>query len=91
MWCRPALSLVLLVACAAPDLPDLGPLPAGPAPALLPMDQLVPGDPLIAAGADAALAGRAAALRARAAAMRGPVGDPATRDRLRAAIAAAAG
>jgi hypothetical protein len=90
MDCRPALFLVVLCGCAAPDLPDLGPVPAGPPPTLLPTDQLMPPDPAIAAGADAALEGRAAALRARAAAMRGPVGDPATRDRLRAAIAAGA-
>jgi hypothetical protein len=90
MWCRPALFLVLMAGCAAPDLPDLGPVPPGDAPALLPIERLQPGPAAIAPGADAALAGRAAALRARAAAMQGPVGDPATRDRLRAAIAAGA-
>lgn len=62
----------------------------GPAPALLPLDQVLAADAAPARAADAgeALAARAALLKARAALMRGPVPDPATRDRLGAAVAA---
>ena len=84
-----------LAACAeVPRFDRAGPAAAGPAPAILPLDDLVARAPAPAPGAapmEAAagsVAARAARLRARAAAMRGPVQDPATRARLSAAIAA---
>ena len=93
---RPFLILVLclaLVACAT--VPDLGPQTGtkGPAPQLLPLDQLIAEarGGRLTAGVGEALVARANRLRARAAAMRGPVHDPATRARLAAAIARGVG
>jgi hypothetical protein len=87
--CAPILGTLSLVACA--------PLPAGlqtptstaAPPPLLPLDTLLAAvDAPVATDAVAeGLAARAGRLRARAALMRGPVLDPATRERLAAAIA----
>lgn len=85
------LALLLPVACSAP--PAVGAFPAGPSgapPPLLPIEDILAsaeGAPRAEAAGEA-LAARAARLRARAGLMRGPVHDPATRERLAAAIRA---
>ncbi len=79
---------VALVACS--PLPDTGIAPStvrGPAPQILPLDQILATAPPEGA-AVGNLATRAAALRARAGGLRGPVIDPATAARLDAAISA---
>ncbi|MDN5787011.1 hypothetical protein [Pseudorhodobacter sp.] len=74
--------------------PDLGATrggsATGPAPHLVPIDGLLAqaGPGRATAAARDGLAARAVGLRARAAAMRGPVHSPATRARLKAAVAA---
>lgn len=88
----PALALALWAMGCAP-LPGgdlLPPATQGPAPALLPLDDLLAqaAAPATAPRAGETLAARAARLKARAALMRGPIMDPATRIRLSAAIAA---
>lgn len=81
---------LILAACAeTPRLDRSGSLPPGPPPAILPLDELVAqaAVPGLSDTVAPSVAARAARLRAKAAAMRGPVHDPATRERLSAAIA----
>lgn len=92
---RAAACAAVLGIAACAQAPQSGPLPqaTGPAPALVPLQDLLAqadGTP-VAEPSAAALAARSARLQARAALMRGPVHDPATRARLATAIAAGAG
>lgn len=87
----PFLSLLALLGCAPfPEIGNRLPDASGAAPALLPMDELLAQspEPRISTTTGEALAGRAARLKNRARLMKGPVHDPATRERLAAAIAA---
>lgn len=87
----PILIVVLALACACTPLPDIPPLAnhGGPAPALMPMAELMSGiaAPRATDAASDALAVRAARLRARAGLMRAPVLNPETRQKLAQAIA----
>lgn len=79
---------IALAACS--PLPDTGIAPAtvtGPAPQILPLDQILAAAPPEGA-AIGDLSARTAALQARARGLRGPVNDPATAARLDAAISA---
>lgn len=83
--------LCLLTGCAQFPVIDAAPSSAGgQTPSLVPIDNLLAQADAPAADRAAPLPARAARLKARAALMRGPILDPATRERLAAAIQAEA-
>ncbi len=79
-----AVCLTVLACAPAPEIAAI-PVSSGAAPKLVPLDGLLAQDTASSLSPD--LTARAASLKARAALMRGPVMDPATRDRLAAALA----
>jgi hypothetical protein len=86
-----AIALFLMTACS--QFPQVDAFPAssgGEVPSLVPIDTLLAQADAPASDRAAPLPARAARLKARAALMRGPILDPATRERLAAAIRAGA-
>lgn len=82
-----ALAALFLSACAQfPRIDAMPPVSGGPPPELVPIAGLLAQADTPPSGRAVPLPARAARLRARAALMRGPILDPATRDRLAAAI-----
>ncbi len=80
-----------LTACTQfPDIDAMSPIPGGEPPRLVPIATLLAEADAPPNDRAAPLPSRAARLKARAALMRGPILDPATRERLAAAIQAEA-